>query len=66
MVTLDRILYLANPLTRRKPKLCHAYVARRIMVVCFIVSAAMNIPYFFIFESDEQGQVRTRAFYYSK
>jgi hypothetical protein len=65
MVTFDRICYLAKPLRRRKPKFCHAYVARRIMVFCLILSILISLPYCFIFTTDGKNELKPRQFYFA-
>ncbi|XP_044264719.1 probable G-protein coupled receptor B0563.6 [Tribolium madens] len=65
MVTFDRVCYLSNPLTRQKPKFCHEYVARRIMLGCVVVSVLANLPYCFIFVTNNGEDVETKPFYYA-
>ncbi|KYB26272.1 hypothetical protein TcasGA2_TC033691 [Tribolium castaneum] len=65
MVTFDRVCYLANPLTRQKPKFCHECVARRIMLGCFVVSVLANLPYCFIFVTHDGDDIETKPFYYT-
>ncbi|CAH1984639.1 unnamed protein product [Acanthoscelides obtectus] len=51
-VTIDRVLYLWNPLCCKKPKFCDPKIARRIMLLGFILSILLNLPYCFIFYWD--------------
>ncbi|XP_060529799.1 probable G-protein coupled receptor B0563.6 [Cylas formicarius] len=62
-LTLDRVIYLWNPVQCTKPKFCCPWVARRLMVASFFISLLFNLPYFFIFTLSPDGDIVTTAIF---
>nr|CAI5830110.1 unnamed protein product [Callosobruchus analis] len=61
-VTIDRVLYLWNPVCSTKPKFCNPKIARRIMTFGFFLSIILNLPYCFIFYWDGTTLATTQFF----
>ncbi|XP_018567307.1 uncharacterized protein LOC108907939 [Anoplophora glabripennis] len=62
-VTIDRVLYLWNPVQCTKPKFCNRIVARKIMAAAVLLSILLNLPYCFIFTWSDEGVLVTTYFF---
>nr|XP_023028326.1 uncharacterized protein LOC111516391 [Leptinotarsa decemlineata] len=64
-VTVDRVIYMWNPLRCSRPKFCSTNIARGLMMACLILSIVLNLPYCFIFDWNEFGDLAPSSFYLS-
>ncbi|XP_074034228.1 uncharacterized protein isoform X2 [Leptinotarsa decemlineata] len=64
-VTVDRVIYMWNPLRCSRPKFCSTNIARGLMMACLILSIVLNLPYCFIFDWNEFGDLTPSSFYLS-
>ncbi|KAJ8972720.1 hypothetical protein NQ317_000804 [Molorchus minor] len=62
-VTIDRVLFLWNPVQCTKPKFCNPNIARKLMMGALLVSIILNIPYCFIFTRDDEKELTTSEFF---
>lgn len=62
---LDRLIYIKNVLPKGPPTFCYKGVARKMISLSFFISLLMNIPYFFIYRTDETGYIQTTSFFQS-
>ncbi|KAH1014749.1 probable G-protein coupled receptor frpr-1 [Dendroctonus ponderosae] len=62
-LTLDRVIYLWNPLQCSKPKFCNSWVARRLMIGSFAFAVIFSLPYCFIYDWNDDGTLTTTAFF---
>ncbi|KAJ8916320.1 hypothetical protein NQ315_005015 [Exocentrus adspersus] len=65
-VTVDRVLYLWNPVKCTKPRFCNPIIARKIMAGSMILSIVLNIPYCFIFTWNDKDILVTTDFFDSE
>ncbi|XP_012258505.1 uncharacterized protein LOC105687427 [Athalia rosae] len=64
-VTLDRLVLVSGPPRIKPPKFCSEVVARRFMMCSSFCAIVFNIPYCFIYEYNEKGQLTTTRFFSS-
>ncbi|KAJ8962853.1 hypothetical protein NQ318_001258 [Aromia moschata] len=62
-VTVDRVLFLWNPVQCTKPKFCNPTIARKFMTGGLILATLLNIPYCFIFTWTDEGVLTTTDFF---
>ncbi|XP_076268578.1 putative G-protein coupled receptor frpr-1 [Rhynchophorus ferrugineus] len=65
-LTIDRVIYLWNPVQCTKPKFCHPWVARRLMVISILIAILFNLPYCFIYTWDGDDTLTTTDFFDSR
>ncbi|CAG9826508.1 unnamed protein product [Diabrotica balteata] len=61
-VTIDRCVYLWNPVHCTKPKFCNPKLARIFMSVSAVLSVILNVPYCFIFIINSDGTLSPSKF----
>ncbi|XP_004520338.1 uncharacterized protein LOC101453239 [Ceratitis capitata] len=66
-VSCDRFIYLRYGLNNGNvpPRFCRRRVARRVIIVVIFTSVLLNLPYFFIFEVNDDGTFITHQLYYT-
>ncbi|XP_057662288.1 somatostatin receptor type 1 [Diorhabda carinulata] len=65
-LTIDRVLFLWNPVQCVKPKFCNPKIARALMASGAVLSVLLNIPYCFIFTLKFDGTLAQSDFYFSR
>ncbi|CAG9769926.1 unnamed protein product [Ceutorhynchus assimilis] len=65
-LTVDRAVYLWDPLRCAVPRFCTPRIAKRLMLASCPIALIFNLPYCFIFEWRDNGSLTTTAFFNSK
>ncbi|XP_050305856.1 probable G-protein coupled receptor frpr-1 isoform X1 [Anthonomus grandis grandis] len=65
-LTIDRVIYLWNPVQCTKPKFCKPRAARRNMIFCLFVALLSSLPYCFVYKWGDNGSLETTPFFDSR